>query len=62
MVAFLVIAVGFSLLALSAAFVPVSALPRFAIDVVERRRSEVVVAGVAVVLSVSIGLLMALLT
>jgi hypothetical protein len=55
----LVVATAFalSLIALGAAFAPAWAVPRFALGLLDRHRSDVVLTGVAVMLSVCVGLL-----
>jgi hypothetical protein len=60
MVWILTIAIALPLIAMVAALVPAWALPRSALSVVDRRRNDIVVTGIVVILSVSVGLLVAL--
>jgi hypothetical protein len=60
MVVIVATAFGLSLIALGAAFAPAWAVPRFALGVLDRRRSEVVLTGVVVMLGVCVALLVAL--
>lgn len=54
------IAFALSLIAVGAGFAPAWALPGFALGLLDSRRSEVVLTGVVVMLSVCFGLLIAL--
>jgi hypothetical protein len=54
------IAVAVSLITVGAAFAPAWAVPGFALGLLNRHRSEVVLTGVVVILGVCFGLLVAL--
>jgi outer membrane biosynthesis protein TonB len=56
----LAIAIGLTLIGVATAMMPARALPQFVVDVVDKRRSDIVFAGIAIVLSVGIGLLVVL--
>jgi hypothetical protein len=60
MVVIVAIAFALSLIAVGAAFAPAWALPALALGFLDRRRSEVVLTGVVVMLSVCVGLLVTL--
>jgi hypothetical protein len=57
MVVIVAIAFGLSLIALGAAFAPAWAVPGFALGLLDRRRGEVALTGVVVMLSVCVALL-----
>jgi hypothetical protein len=54
------IALALSVIALGAAVAPAWAVPGFALGVLDRHRSEVVLAGIVVVLSICLALLVVL--
>jgi hypothetical protein len=60
MVVIVAIAFAVSLIAVGAAFAPAWAVPGFALGLLDRHRSDVVVTGVAVMLSVCVALLIVL--
>jgi hypothetical protein len=60
MVVMVAIAFALSLIAVGAAFAPTWAVPGFALGLLDRRRSEVVLTGVVVMLGVCVALLVAL--
>jgi hypothetical protein len=60
MLVMLAIAIGLTLIGVATAMMPASALPQFVVDVVDKRRSDIVFAGIAVLLSVGVGLLIVL--
>jgi hypothetical protein len=60
MVVMVAIALALSLVAVGAAFAPAWAVPGFALGLLDRRRSEVVLTGVVVMLGVCAALLVAL--
>jgi outer membrane biosynthesis protein TonB len=60
MLVMLAIAIGLTLIGVATAMMPAWALPQFVFDVVDKRRSDIVFAGIAVLLSVGVGLLVVL--
>jgi hypothetical protein len=59
LMALLAIAIGLPLIAVGTALMPAWALPQFALSVVDKRRGDIVFAGIAVLLSGGVGLLIA---
>jgi hypothetical protein len=60
MVVMVAIAFALSVIAVGAGFAPTWAVPGFALGLLDRRRSEVVLTGVVVMLGVCVALLVAL--
>jgi hypothetical protein len=56
----LAIAIGLPLIAVGTALMPASALPQFVLSVVDKRRDDIVFAGIAALLAGGLGLLIAL--
>jgi hypothetical protein len=55
----LAIAIGLPLIAVGTALMPAWALPQFVLSVVDKRRGDIVFAGIVVLLSGGVGLLIA---
>jgi hypothetical protein len=52
----LAVALASALIAVASALMPARALPQFALSVVDKRRADIVVAGITVTLSIGIGI------